>query len=156
MDDWLAKLEIQNGTETAQLYRRLMSFLFGKANRVLTISSKMADYLYREFYIPEEKLQVVHNYIQPVTVMPLGKTADKVVRYFGGMEPDMSLATIHRVASAIESINESGPSRLNLRFSRELITSSALVASSKRTNIPHYSRRTLLLHPTCHYWPVLI
>ena len=110
MDDWLAKLEIQNGTETAQLYRRLMSFLFGKANRVLTISSKMADYLYREFYIPEEKLQVVHNYIQPVTVMPLGKTADKVVRYFGGMEPDMSLATIHRVASAIESINESGPS----------------------------------------------
>ena len=109
MDDWLAKLEIQKGFETAKLYRRMMGFLFEKANRVLTISAKMADYLHRDFNVPEQKLQVVHNYIQPLNVMPLARVEGKVVRYFGGMEPDMSLATIHHVANAIASINESGP-----------------------------------------------
>lgn len=110
MDDWMAKVEMLKGKEIASLYRQVMAYLFEKANRVLTISSKMADYLNSEFNVAEDKLQVVHNYMQPSSPLALPKRAgEKVVRYFGGMEPDMSLATIHNVAKAIEAINESAP-----------------------------------------------
>lgn len=106
MDDWMAKVEMLKGKEVASLYRQVMAYLFEKANRVLTISSKMADYLNSEFNVAEDKLQVVHNYIQPSSPLALPKRAgEKVVRYFGGMEPDMSLATIHSVAKAVEAIN---------------------------------------------------
>ena len=108
MDDWMAKVEMLKGKEVASLYRQVMVYLFGKANRVLTISSKMADYLNREFNVEEDKLQVVHNYMQPSSPLALPKrVGEKVVRYFGGMEPDMSLATIHTVAKAVEAINAS-------------------------------------------------
>lgn len=106
MDDWMAKVEMLKGKEAASLYRQVMEYLFEKANRVLTISSKMADYLNSEFNVAEEKLQVVHNYMQPSSPLALPKReGEKVVRYFGGMEPDMSLATIHNVAKAVEAIN---------------------------------------------------
>ena len=106
MDDWMAKVEMLKGKEVASLYRQVMAYLFEKANRVLTISSKMADYLNSEFNVAEDKLQVVHNYMQPSSPLALPKRAgEKVVRYFGGMEPDMSLATIHNVAKAVEAIN---------------------------------------------------
>ena len=106
MDDWMAKVEMLKGKEAASLYRQVMAYLFEKANRVLTISSKMADYLHSEFNVAEEKLQVVHNYMQPSSPLALPKReGEKVVRYFGGMEPDMSLATIHNVAKAVEAIN---------------------------------------------------
>lgn len=106
MDDWMAKVEMLKGKEVASLYREVMAYLFEKANRVLTISSKMADYLNTEFNVAEDKLQVVHNYMQPSSPLALPKRAgEKVVRYFGGMEPDMSLATIHNVAKAVEAIN---------------------------------------------------
>ena len=106
MDDWMAKIEMLKGKEVASLYRQLMSYLFEKANRVLTISSKMAHYLNSEFNVAEDKLQVVHNYMQPSSPLALPKReGEKVVRYFGGMEPDMSLATIHNVAKAVEALN---------------------------------------------------
>lgn len=107
MDDWMGKIEILKGEESAKLYRKVMAYLFTKANRVLTISSKMADYLADEFDVCETKLQVVHNYMQPNSPLALPKSSDKkVVRYFGGMEPDMSLGSIHGVAKAVESINQ--------------------------------------------------
>lgn len=106
MDDWMAKVEMLKGKEVASLYRKVMAYLFEKANRVLTISSKMTDYLNREFNVAKDKLQVVHNYMQPSSTLALPKrSGEKVVRYFGGMEPDMSLATIHSVAKAVEAIN---------------------------------------------------
>lgn len=106
MDDWMAKVEMLKGKEVASLYRKVMAYLFEKANRVLTISSKMADYLHSEFNVAEDRLQVVHNYMQPSSPLALPKaTGEKVVRYFGGMEPDMSLATIHSVARAVEALN---------------------------------------------------
>jgi hypothetical protein len=44
--------------------------------------------------------------MQPPSPLALPKReGEKVVRYFGGMEPDMSLATIHNVAKAVEAIN---------------------------------------------------
>jgi glycosyltransferase involved in cell wall biosynthesis len=106
MDDWMAKIDMLKGKDVAELYKQVMSYLFSKANRVLTISTKMANFLNEEFGIPEKKLQVVHNYIQPSSPFTLPKIAgEKVIRYFGGMEPDMSLATIHNVAKAVDVIN---------------------------------------------------
>jgi glycosyltransferase involved in cell wall biosynthesis len=107
MDDWMAKIEMLKGKEVSDLYKQVMSYLFSKANRVLTISTKMAKFLNAEFGVSEEKLQVVHNYIQPSSPLALPKrTEEKVVRYFGGMEPDMSLAAIHNVANAVETLNK--------------------------------------------------
>lgn len=115
MDDWMAKIASIKGPEIASLYQRIMRFLFQKANKVLTISSKMSKYLEKEFSIESEKLQVVHNYMQPNSPIPLPKNKEgKVVRYFGGMEPDMSLASIHSVAKAIETLNKT--SKVPIRF----------------------------------------
>ena len=106
MDDWLAKIELLNGKGYADVYRRMMSLLFRKAHKVLTISRKIADYVNLEFEVPSEQLQVIHNYIQEVSI-PVVREAKpaKIIRYFGGMEPDMSLASIIAVAEAVEEIN---------------------------------------------------
>jgi hypothetical protein len=106
MDDWLAKIEMNQGPEVSLIYEKLMQLLFNKAAKVLTISQKMADYLNHAFDIEEDRLQVVHNYIQEQGALALPKNKNsKVVRYFGGMEPDMSLSSIIEVAKAVEAIN---------------------------------------------------
>ncbi|GAA0856805.1 6-hydroxymethylpterin diphosphokinase MptE-like protein [Aliiglaciecola litoralis] len=106
MDDWLAKIEMNQGPEISLVYEKLMKFLFAKAAKVLTISQKMADYLHTAFNVEQERLQVVHNYIQEQGALALPKDKNcKVVRYFGGMEPDMSLSSIINVAKAIEDIS---------------------------------------------------
>jgi hypothetical protein len=106
MDDWLAKIEMNQGPEISLVYEKLMKFLFAKAAKVLTISQKMADYLHSAFDVEQARLQVVHNYIQEQGALALPKDQNcKVVRYFGGMEPDMSLSSIINVAKAVEDIS---------------------------------------------------
>jgi len=107
MDDWLAKVDLLDDGEVGALYKEVMTYLFNKANRVLTISNKMASYLAQSFEVPWDKLLVVHNYTQSRGHGVLPKVSNnKVVRYFGNMEPDMSLETIHSVAKAVEEINK--------------------------------------------------
>lgn len=106
MDDWLAKVKLNQGREYFEVYYQAMKLVFTKANRVLTISQKMADYLEVEFGVPKANLQVVHNYIQEPKAFALPKDPTcKVIRYFGGMEPDMSLASIKQVAEAVEKMS---------------------------------------------------
>ena len=128
MDDWLAKLECQKGPEFSGVYRRLMRLLFARAAKVMAISQKMADYLHSAFDVPQGQLVVAHNFIQdsPVAVMPnSGKV--KVLRYFGGMEPDMALASILAVAEAVERINQTDgqPVRFEIYTAEHYIAKSA-------------------------------
>ncbi|MCH8502347.1 MAG: DUF115 domain-containing protein [Aliidiomarina sp.] len=109
MDDWLSKIEVTIGADTAQIYRRVMEYLFTHAAKVLTISSKMSDYLEKEFSIEKSKLQIVHNYIQNDSQLVLPKNKDvKIIRYFGGIQPDMSLASVIEAARVVEELNKDG------------------------------------------------
>jgi hypothetical protein len=106
MEDWLVQTEKLYGSEFTKLYEQALSLMFSKANKVLTISKKMAVHLNQEFGIEFERIQVVHNYIQkqPDITLPKNKKT-KVMRYFGGMDPEMSLSTIIKVAEATEVIS---------------------------------------------------
>jgi len=148
MDDWLAKIEMLNGKAFADIYYQAMKLMFTKANKVLTISQKMADYLAQAFNIEKSRLQVVHNYIQPQGALALPKANDcKVVRYFGGMEPDMSLASIKSIAEAVDTLHSSGsPIRFEIytgqnyidRFSQEFEAFSHTTLSKQHDNYQVY------------------
>ncbi len=138
MDDWLAKVELLQGEAVADVYYRFMSFLFCKANKVLTISQKMADYLKSKFDVPAQRLQVIHNYIQDATVPIINEAkTGKIIRYFGGMEPDMSLASIEIVAAVVEKINHS--SSVVVKF--EIYTGNNYLSANSETfkKYPHTS-----------------
>ena len=119
MDDWIAKVERIHGKALSEAYHKLMRLLAARAHTVLAISEKMIDLLEEALGIPREKIEVVHNFIQnhpaakrlPAALSSMGGDGAgvkvKVVRYFGGLEPDMSLGTVERVADAIERFNGS-------------------------------------------------
>jgi hypothetical protein len=127
MDDWVAKLERQKGAAVSDVYRALMRLLFARAAKVMAISRKMADYLHRDFDVPQARLGVAHNFIQDSPVLAAtSKDGAKVLRYFGGMEPDMALASILAVAGAVEAMNQgNGP---QVRF--EIYTAEHYIAKS--------------------------
>jgi hypothetical protein len=138
MDDWLAKIEMNQGPEISLVYEKLMKFLFAKAAKVLTISQKMADYLHTAFDVEPERLQVVHNYIQEQGALALPKDKNcKVVRYFGGMEPDMSLSSIINVAKAVEDLStDDAPVRFEIYTGQNYIDKFAIDFNQfKRTTI---------------------
>jgi len=140
MDDWMAKLERTKGAEFAEPYQRLMRLLFARAAKVLTISQKMADFLERDFGVRASRLQVVHNFIQdqPVGVTP-GNKQERVLRYFGGMEPDMALASIRMVAEAVEKLNANSSTQ-SVRF--EIFTSPQHIEKNAAT-FEKYGQTTL-------------
>ena len=115
MDDWVAKVGMLQGKGIHKIYQRLMSMLFNRAQSVLVISSKMADYLANSYDIPRKKIKIVHNFLQtPPTIqfsrrfmskIGVPNVEPQVIRYFGGLEPDMSLGSVERVADAVEKFN---------------------------------------------------
>ncbi|WP_346839853.1 6-hydroxymethylpterin diphosphokinase MptE-like protein [Microbulbifer sp. SAOS-129_SWC] len=117
MDDWVEKLKLTKDVETSELYRGVMQFFFNKASRVFTISQKMSDFLATKYAVPVEKLQVVHNYtsegFRHYSVIPADK---KTVRYFGGLEEDMSLDSVLLLAKSIEKMNNDLGSKVHFEI----------------------------------------
>jgi hypothetical protein len=112
MDDWLEKLPLVRSAAVAAAYRRLMEHLFLNAETVLAISTKMATLLVERHQVAPERVQVVHNFVQPAA-QPRHEArapgAHRVVRYFGGLERDMGLDTVREFARQIESFNRRQP-----------------------------------------------
>jgi hypothetical protein len=106
MDDWLARLQGSAPPSTHSAYVTILRYLFQQAHRVLSISSKMSAQLTREHGLSERQTAVVHNFITPVAASG-PKTSTKgtcVIRYFGGIEPDMGLATLLDCAHQVEAM----------------------------------------------------
>jgi hypothetical protein len=104
MDDWLARLESTSPGPLANSQREVMSYLFGQGARTLAICDKMRSMLQHRHGIAPERLAVVHNCITLGQILPRHRRAggSRVLRYFGGMEADMSLATLLACSRQIE------------------------------------------------------
>jgi len=114
MDDWLEKAAAARGPEAAAQHRAVMAFAFARASRVLAISRKMADHLVERHGVAAERVEVVHNFMpEPLAGPPPGaaRPGRRVVRYFGGMEPDMGLDTLREVARQVHEFNRGGPAQ---------------------------------------------
>lgn len=122
MDDWIQKARATRGDEVAGIYDELMSVLFRRSSRTLSICDKMSGMLIERYGVPEAKTHAIHNFIVPgrqATRQP-PLAAVRTIRYFGGVEPDMGLQTLMTVARQVESINERKSLPFELRF--EIVT----------------------------------
>ena len=111
MDDWLMKIENSDQqTSVAEAYGALMSTVFQSANRVCSISIRMKAMLEERYKLDERRVSSIHNFIHPLeSVGPqhrAGKT--KLVRYFGGLEPDMTLESVKLIASELQEVCNRG------------------------------------------------
>ena len=112
MDDWMARLDATAPGPLADSNRKVMEYLFGYGARTLAISEKMKRMLEERYGIASDRLAVVHNCItvaDPIPQRPHGGDT-RVLRYFGGMEKDMGLATLLSCARQIEEAAASGSS----------------------------------------------
>jgi hypothetical protein len=131
MDDWLEKAKTVRSPEVAAAYRELMAWFFAGASQVFSICPKMSEHLVDHHGVTAPRVTAVHNMLPDLPAPsrqapPLAATAGRVVRYFGGLEPDMGLATVIEVARQIDQLNAAG-STTPLRF--EVITSPHAVAA---------------------------
>lgn len=123
MDDWLEKARATRGQEIADIYRDLMSVLFRRGSRVLSICDKMSRMLVERYGTAEGRTHAIHNFILPNRPAVRNPTTEgtRTIRYFGGIEPDMGLQTLVSIARQVESINERNAVPFQLRF--EILTS---------------------------------
>ncbi len=109
MDDWLEKARKTRQAELAESYTVVMYYLFSGAYSVLSICPKMSTYLRERFKLPSDRVHSIHNFLQPgishQLPVPLKNSRRKIIRYFGGLEPDMGLNTLVKVAQQIEAFN---------------------------------------------------
>ena len=113
MDDWLERARMASSPDLARAYAALMAFLFSGASRVFAISGKMQKHLVDHHGLDAARVDVVHNFVperlgeRPVRSV---RGPRRVVRYFGGMERDMGLATLLAFARQIDEINRTDTS----------------------------------------------
>jgi hypothetical protein len=114
MDDWLFKLRKLKTADQLKSYEIITKYLFEKSTKVLSICDKMSDYLQDVHSIPRNKLKSIHNYLQVGFEFNASKSkkekikngrALKIIKYFGGLEPDMGLATLVKVSNQISAYN---------------------------------------------------
>ena len=109
MDDWLEKAKTVRTPEVAAAYRVVMGRLFVGAARVFSICEKMSGFLVSEFGVAADRVVVAHNYLPaggPVaaTRKPKGD-GPVVIRYMGGLEPDMGLASLVELSRRVDAHN---------------------------------------------------
>lgn len=116
MDDWLARLQHTVPATTHQAYKDILLRLFHNAHRVLAISSGMAAQLSKEHGLVGQQVAVVHNFVSPFVASAGKSQHDKtrVIRYFGGIERDMSLATVLECARQVEAAADTLDVRLEI------------------------------------------
>jgi glycosyltransferase involved in cell wall biosynthesis len=113
MDDWLEKARVACDPDLARAYAALMAFLFSGASRVFAISAKMQKHLVDHHGLDAARVDVVHNFVpERLGERPVrhNRGPRRVVRYFGGMERDMCLATLLAFARQIDEINRTDAS----------------------------------------------
>lgn len=119
MDDWLQKAGQRRGAAFGEAQRELMRWFFAGASQVLSICDKMSAQLVREFGLPRERVHAVHNLLPDDPPRPrvraAGDDAERLVRYFGAIEPDMGLATLVDFARRVHRHNAARPAQ-RLRF----------------------------------------
>lgn len=142
MDDWLLKAQAVRSPEVAQAYRDVMQWVFAGASAVLSICTKMSDHLVREFGLAPSRVHAVHNMLPErmprVHSRMAGAAGERVVRYFGGLEPDMGLATVLDFARRVAEYNAAGTTQ-PVRF--EIVTGSHAIAKHGPTFSPFASTR---------------
>lgn len=121
MDDWLEKASAVRTPAVAQAYETIMRSLLTGAARVYSICQKMSDFLVRKYALSPDRVVVAHNYMLDTAAS--GKPAHRadgqplVIRYLGGLEPDMGLASLVDLARKIEACNaEPGATPIRLEI----------------------------------------
>ena len=112
MDDWLEKAKQMLAPDVAHAYEELMGWMFTRADIVLSICPKMSDYLRERFRLCPERVHAIHNFFKGRKNQRRREQRGqdkKVIRYFGGLEPDMGLATLVKVAQQVDAFNASRP-----------------------------------------------
>lgn len=124
MDDWLEKARSVRSPEVAAAYHELMQWFFRGAAQVLSICPKMSEHLVLEFGLQPERVHSVHNMMPAGAPGPAERQGSgqvvRVIRYFGGLEPDMGLSTVVDIARQVEQLNTRQAGAATLRF--EIIT----------------------------------
>lgn len=125
MDDWLEKARSVRSPEVAAAYHELMQWFFRGATQVLSICPKMSEHLVVEFGLQPGRVHSVHNMMPAWAPGPAERQgssgqAVRVIRYFGGLEPDMGLSTVVDIARQVEQLNNRQAGGGALRF--EIIT----------------------------------
>jgi hypothetical protein len=109
MDDWMARVRSTGNASLADAYAQVLRYLVGGATRVLSISDKMLRFLELSYALPEGSVGAIHNFAPPArTADGRTRSGERVVRYFGGLEPDMGLSTLVEFAGQIEAWNARG------------------------------------------------
>jgi hypothetical protein len=109
MDDWLEKTKVALPPDVACAYETIMRRLMCGAARVFSICQKMSDFLIAKYDLPPDRVIVAHNYLPDPPPSP--KRARRtdggplVIRYSGGLEPDMGLGSLVELAQKIEAYN---------------------------------------------------
>ena len=106
MDDWPARMEAESPDAWARMAPDLANLL-AKSTTRLSIGESMSEAFVRRYGHP---FQPLANGIDPADWLPISKPQRKefVLRYAGGLAPDMNRDSVLRVASAVEKIALSG------------------------------------------------
>jgi hypothetical protein len=120
MDDWLKKLQMTQGKDFWQAYQTIFNTLVQSSSEILSICDKMADFLAIEHKISRNKITSIHNYLLQknleLSSIETQNEAETLIRYFGGLEPDVGLNTLLRVATQVEQLNEVGDGKTILEI----------------------------------------
>lgn len=123
MDDWLKKLKITQKKEFWESYEKIFEVLINNSNHILSICDKMSDHLAIRYKINRNLITSIHNFL-PNTNFELHSNSKNtkqptIIRYFGGIEPDMGLDSLLRVSKQVDTLNQKRGFDLKL----EIITS---------------------------------
>jgi hypothetical protein len=123
MDDWLEK--ISNVKDLGEVYGEIFKYFVARSQYMLTICPKMSQFILNKYSKETSKVVSIHNFTHSLNFEEMGLKISnkevKYIRYFGGLEPDMGLKTIQKIANQIEEINESKLYSVKLKF--EIYTS---------------------------------
>ena len=109
MDNWIDRLRI-NSDKSHGEYQAIMKELFVKSNVVLSICKNMTEYLGAAWKVQHST--PIHSYIENQKIFDSQSVnREKThfnIAYFGGLEPDMGLATLTDFAKMAFLENEKG------------------------------------------------
>ncbi|NDY93945.1 6-hydroxymethylpterin diphosphokinase MptE-like protein, partial [Ideonella livida] len=143
MDDWLVKARHVRSAPVARAHAEVMGWLFRHAAQVLSICDKMSEHLVRTWDLPAHRVASIHNTMQPCEARrrPGTDPTVRTVRFFGGLEPDMGLGTLQRLAAEVERVNAAGT--LPWRLQLEIVTGAHAIQKHQATFAPYAGTRLL-------------
>jgi hypothetical protein len=110
MDDWITKVHHSSDMIFAEALEEMMAWFFVYADRVLSISDEMTSELVRKYGVSQTKITKIHNFISSQINVNIKMDENIILRYFGGLEEDMSLSTVLEISRQVQLLN---PSKIN-------------------------------------------